>query len=164
MIRFDTRTRLLPRSIGILAFLLVSLVPASAQAQTADSDATLYAQLGGYDAIAHFIGVVFPRVATHPDFAHLFQGHGLDTQQRQFQLVVDMICSSTGGPCAYIGRDMPRVHRGLGVDSADWVTFMGIIDTGIAEVGSELGWSDAVSEEFSRVWEGFRPGVVEPSP
>jgi hemoglobin len=36
------------------------------------------------------------------------------------QLAVDQICSVTGGPCIYIGRDMKTAHKGLGINSAEW--------------------------------------------
>lgn len=63
----------------------------------------------------------------------MFRGHGKDSQQRQFQLVVELVCQKTGGPCAYIGRPMPPVHDGLGITEANWTTFMKIISDGMDE-------------------------------
>lgn len=122
--------------------------------------ASLYERLGGYDAIASFVGLVFPRVAAHPDLAHLFRGHGLDSQQRQFQLVVEMVCRATGGPCIYIGRGMEPVHDGLGITDEMWEVFMRVIDEGIREVGIP----SAEARAFREVWVAFRPGVVRPDP
>lgn len=161
------------RAPGALAALLPTLcvAPMSVLAQngrdaapttraTSARSASLYERLGGYDAIAGFVGLVFPRVATHPELAHLFRGHGLDSQQRQFQLVVEMVCSATGGPCIYIGRDMEPVHDGLGITDDMWDVFMGIIDEGIREVGIPSG----EARDFREMWASFRPGVVRPNP
>ena len=30
------------------------------------------------------------------------------------------ICAATGGPCAYIGRDMKSSHAGMGITEEDW--------------------------------------------
>jgi len=54
----------------VAAMLWYALVPAPVLA--ADS---LYRRLGGYDAIAGFVDAAFPRVAAHPELAHLFRGH-----------------------------------------------------------------------------------------
>ena len=85
--------------------------------QTAPAQ-TLYQRLGGYDGVTAYVALVFPRVAQHADLKHLFRGHGKDSQQRQFQLVVELICQRTGGPCGYVGRAMPPVHDGRGAPPA----------------------------------------------
>jgi hemoglobin len=128
-----------------------------AQGQTSTSRQTLYQRLGGYDGIASYVALVFPRVAQHPELAHMFRGHGKDSQQRQFQFVVELICQKTGGPCAYAGRPMPQVHDGLGITDANWSTFMKIISDGMVE----RKYSTDVREEFLGIWRSFRDGVVQ---
>jgi hemoglobin len=130
--------------------------PSSAQGQAAVTRPSLYERLGGYDGIAAYIALVFPRVAQHPELVHMFRGHGKDSQQRQFQLVVELVCQKTGGPCAYIGRPMPPVHDGLGITEANWTTFMKIISDGM----EEKRYPADVRAEFLQVWRGFRDGVV----
>lgn len=154
-------------SITVAVLCVAWLLPSPGAAQTPDPTPTasadapsLYDRLGGYDAIVGFVGLVFPRVATHPRLAHLFRGHGLDSQERQFQLVVEMVCRQTGGPCAYLGRDMERVHEGLGITDELWTVFMGIIDDGIREVGIP----EPEAREFRQMWLGFRDSVVRPGP
>lgn len=119
---------------------------------------SLYQRLGGYDGVASYIALVFPRVAQHPDLAHLFRGHGKDSQQRQFQLVVELICQRTGGPCAYLGRAMPPVHDGLGITEGHWTVFMKIISDGM----EEKRYPPAVRSEFLDLWRSFHDGVVRP--
>jgi hemoglobin len=128
-----------------------------AQGQTSESRPTLYERLGGYDGIASYIAVVFPRVAQHAELAHMFRGHGKDSQQRQFQFVVELICQKTGGPCAYVGRPMPQVHDGLGITDGNWSTFMKIISDGI----DEKKYPADVRDEFLDMWRSFRDGVVQ---
>ncbi|HET7039140.1 MAG TPA: group 1 truncated hemoglobin, partial [Gemmatimonadales bacterium] len=118
------------RSTVVLTALLLGGVatPRSLLAAQSETRApTLYARLGGYDFLARFVDTAFPRVAGHPGLRRLFQGHSRNSQVRQRQLIVDMLCQATGGPCAYIGRPMREVHVGLAITSADWDAFIGII-------------------------------------
>src|SRR5262249_33126399 len=117
---------------------------------------TLYERLGGYDGIASYIALVFPRVAQHPELSRMFQGHGKDSQQRQFQLVVEMMCQQTGGPCGYLGRPMRPVHDGLGISEANWATFMNIVTAGM----DEKGYSRDVRTDFLALWRSFHDEVV----
>jgi hemoglobin len=153
--RFSRRARVL--TIAALALAGTTLLPiATVSAQTANGKPSLYQRLGGYDEIAAYIGLVFPRVAQHPELTHMFRGHGKDSQQRQFQFVVELICQKTGGPCAYVGRAMPPVHEGIGITDAHWTTFMQIIETGMRE----RKYAPDVRAEFIEIWRGFRSGVV----
>lgn len=146
------------RTAIVTALCVAALSAASpfAQGPATPSRPTLYERLGGYDGIAAYIALVFPRVAQHPELAHMFRGHGKDSQQRQFQLVVELVCQKTGGPCAYIGRPMPPVHDGLGITEANWTTFMKIIEDGM----EEKRYPTEVRAEFRQVWRAFRDGVV----
>jgi hemoglobin len=143
-------------SSAITAAILAATLIIPAFAQSVDSP-TLYRRLGGYDGIASYIALVFPRVAQHPELAHMFRGHGKDSQQKQFQLVVELICQKTGGPCAYIGRPMPPVHDGLGITEAHWSTFMKVISDGM----TEKKYPADVREEFLAIWRSFRDDIVQ---
>ena len=141
------------RRVIAAATLWCALVPAPVLAA-----GSLYQRLGGYDAIAGFVDAAFPRVAAHPELAHLFRGHAQDSQLRQRQLIVDLLCQATGGPCVYIGRPMEPVHTGLGITSAQWQTFIGIISS----AATERGFGEAEKREFLEVFAmRFRPDVVE---
>jgi hemoglobin len=119
---------------------------------------TLYHRLGGYDAIATFVDTAFPRVATNPKLQRLFKGHSTDSKYRQRQLIIDILCRETGGPCVYTGRPMKPVHVGLEISEDDWKTFLKII-TGTLE---ELKWADTEKKELLEIFERrFKPDVVE---
>lgn len=141
---------------AVLFGVVLQPVHHSAQSQTEQSRSTLYERLGGYDGVASFIALVFPRVAQHPELAHMFRGHGRDSQQRQFQLVVELICQRAGGPCVYLGRQMPLVHEGLGITEGNWSTFMKIVSDGM----NEKQYSTDVRNEFLALWRSFHDGVV----
>jgi hemoglobin len=81
---------------------------------------SLYARLGGYDAIAAVVDDFIGRLAADPQLQKFFVGHSQDSVHRIRQLVVDQLCAATGGPCVYIGRDMKTAHKGLGITEADW--------------------------------------------
>lgn len=142
--------------VAVLGVVWSMLVP-HALSQTTNPRETLYQRLGGYDGVASYVALVFPRVAQHPELAHMFRGHGKDSQQRQFQLVVELICQKTGGPCAYIGRPMTPVHDGLGITEANWSVFMKILSDGM----SEKKYPADVRDEFLAMWRSFHDGVVQ---
>jgi hemoglobin len=83
-------------------------------------DQSLYKRLGGYDAIAALTDDFIGRLATDPQLQRFFPGLSTDSKKRLRQHVVDFLCSATGGPCLYLGRDMKTAHTGLGITEADW--------------------------------------------
>jgi hemoglobin len=153
------------RRMGRVLSILLAAAPAllaapselAAQQEVSSAAPTLYTKLGGYDFIARFVDTAFPRVAGNQQLARLFRGHSHDSQMRQRQLIVDVICKESGGPCIYIGRNMTVVHQGLGITDQDWQTFMSII-TGTLQ---ELQVKPDVQQDFVRLFEErFRPTVV----
>ena len=98
------------------ATLTAGFFAASAGAQ----DKTLYQRLGGYDAIAAVTDEFIGRLATDEQEKRFFIGFSTDSKTRIRQLIVDLICKSTGGPCVYSGRDMKTAHAGAGITKSDW--------------------------------------------
>lgn len=145
---------------AVVASLLIGGTGASSPAvgSTQPSSPSLYQRVGGYDFIARFVDTAFPRVAAHPQLRRMFQGHSVDSQMRQRQLIVDALCKEMGGPCIYIGRPMKPLHEGLHITESDWNVFMEIISATLVELKvAERERSDWVSL-FARA---FRPGIVE---
>ena len=149
--------RLLSVVLSAVLGVWLAATPLAAQGQESKPAPSLYQRLGAYDGIASYVALVFPRVAQHPELTHMFRGHGKDSQQRQFQFVVELICQRTGGPCAYTGRPMPLVHDGLGITDANWATFMKIIADGM----EKKKYPPEVRSEFLAIWRSFRDGVVQ---
>jgi len=104
------------RTTCVLAALALALFNAKANAE----GKTLYQRLGGYDAIAAVSDEFIGRLAADDQEKRFFVGFSNDSKMRIRQLLVDLVCKSSGGPCYYLGRDMKTAHAGSGVTKADW--------------------------------------------
>ena|SRR5258706_9363913 len=85
---------------------------------------TLYARLGGYDAIAKVADDLSPRLQAAARLARYWQNRGADGIKREKQLLIDFLAASAGGPMYYTGRDMKTSHQGMKVREADWTAFL----------------------------------------
>ena len=106
------------KRLGML--LVCSILVTSAFAADAPQQKSLYARLGGYDAIAAVTDDFIGRLAQDKQLARFLAGHSKDSLGKIRQHVVEQICAATGGPCVYIGRDMKTAHQGMGITEADW--------------------------------------------
>lgn len=86
---------------------------------------SLYARLGGYDAIAAVVDELLPRLTSDPQLGRFWEHRGEDGMRREKQLLVDFLCASAGGPLLYTGRDMKTSHRGMRISGDDWSRFIG---------------------------------------
>lgn len=109
-------------SLALALGLAASVAPATVHAQSmaAAGPQTLYARLGGYNAIAAVTDDFITRLATDPMLGRFFVGHSNDSKARIRQHIIDQLCMATGGPCVYTGRTMKAAHAGLGITSAEW--------------------------------------------
>jgi hemoglobin len=86
---------------------------------------TLYARLGGYDAIAAVTNDLLPRLRNDPQLGRFWKNRAEDSIMREKQLLIDYLCANAGGPLYYRGRDMKLSHRGMGINDSDWNLFLG---------------------------------------
>jgi hemoglobin len=89
---------------------------------------TLYARLGGYDAIAAVCDDLLPRLMADAQLGRFWQNRAADSMRREKQLLIDFLCASSGGPLYYVGRDMKTSHRGMGISESDWRRFIGHLE------------------------------------
>ena len=94
-----------------------------------DQTDTLYARLGGYDAITAVAENLLPRLAGDPELGRFWQHRGDDGVAREKQLLVDFLCFSAGGPVYYTGRDMKTSHKGMRISESDWAAFLGHVNS-----------------------------------
>ena len=87
---------------------------------TAQEKKSLYARLGGYDAIAAVVDDFIGRLVADKQLNKFFVGHSEDSLKKIRMHVIDQICAAAGGPCLYVGRDTKTSHHGLGVTNSDW--------------------------------------------
>lgn len=120
--------------------------------------ASLYKRIGGYDAIARFVDLAFPRVAAHPQLQKYFAGHADNSKYRQRQLIVDKLVSTLQGPAIYLGRPLDTVHKGLNITAAEWDIFMQTLIQAMDETGIVGDVKKDFIETFQSV---FRNVTVE---
>lgn len=85
---------------------------------------SLYARLGGYDAVAAVVGNLLPRLMSDAQLGRFWEHRGEDGLRREKQLLIDFLCSCTGGPLLYTGRDMKTTHLGMRISESDWSVFI----------------------------------------
>jgi len=112
--------RSLPRAILIAMAALVLTACASAPPDTASSGPTLYQRLGGREAIKLVVDDFVANMAADPRVNGRFKGLDAARVARLQTNLADQICDATGGPCAYLGKDMRAAHTGMGITEAEW--------------------------------------------
>src|SRR3989475_8883773 len=90
--------------------------------------ASLYARLGGYDAIAAVADDLLPRLMSDPQLGRFWAHRAADSIKREKQLLIDFLCASAGGPMYYTGRDMKTSHKGMKISESDWSAFLGHVN------------------------------------
>ncbi|HEX3860289.1 MAG TPA: group 1 truncated hemoglobin [Stellaceae bacterium] len=103
------------KSLAFSAALLTvaALLPGAGYA-AADS---LYDDLGGDARVTQFVGEMLEIAVKDPRIAQDFDNINLDWLHKR---IVLQICSLTGGPCKYTGRDMYAAHKGLHLATLDF--------------------------------------------
>jgi hemoglobin len=104
----------------ILAFGFTSL----GSAEMHHKDKTLYQRLGGYDALSAVVNDLAVRLVTDKQLGIYFKGLSNDSKNKLIAHLTDFVCSATGGPCIYTGRDMKTAHEGLGISDSDCNRFV----------------------------------------
>ena len=115
--------RLLPRAILIPMAALILTACASAPSDTpssAPATPTLYQRLGGREAIKQVVDDFVANLAADPRVNARFKGLDAAKVAKLQTDLADQICDVTGGPCAYLGRDMKTVHAGMKITEAEW--------------------------------------------
>ena len=75
--------------------------------------ASIYAQVGGQEALTAVVDDFYERVLADPELAAFFRGTNLP---RLKGMQVEFFAAALGGPDAYTGRSMKDVHRGRGIE------------------------------------------------
>jgi hemoglobin len=96
--------------LGLSLLLTLSL---SAAAQ----ERSLYERLGGKEAITAVVDEFAGRALAD---ARINQKFSKSDPVRLKAQLVDQICSATGGPCQYTGRDMASAHLNMGVTTGEF--------------------------------------------
>ena len=89
------------------------------------SNESLYARLGGYDALAAVANALLPRLQGDDKLRRFWDHRGDDGIEREKQLLIDFLSTESGGPMLYTGRDMLTAHKGMQIDEDDWERLIG---------------------------------------
>ncbi|MBL4781494.1 MAG: group 1 truncated hemoglobin [Porticoccaceae bacterium] len=85
---------------------------------------TLFERLGGYEGICSFANNLLLHLQSDAQLERFWAYRGDDGIAREKQLLIDYLCSMTGGPVYYRGRDMKLSHQGMGISESDWSVFL----------------------------------------
>jgi len=106
----------------ITAVTTIMLVTTASNVQAEEK--SLYARLGGYDAIAAVTKDLAGRLMADPKLGRFWAHRGKDGIEREVQLIVDFLAAKSGGPLYYRGREMKISHVGMKIDEKDWQALM----------------------------------------
>jgi hemoglobin len=137
----------------ILPLILICL-SAGAQDKPALS---LYERVGRYDGISAIADEYLKGIRADPHFARFAGGRSADSLRRAKQLLKDQLCSLTGGPCTYIGRDMKTAHSGLGISAEEWAGNMKYMAAALDAV--KIGGTEKA--EFLAIVDSLKPAIVQ---
>ena len=112
---------------------------------------TLYGRLGGYDAIAAVSDDLLVRLRADAQLARFWQNRAEDSIRREKQLLIDFLCSVSGGALYYVGRDMKTSHRGMGVSESDWQAFLVHLEAIHEGKAFEMNWRGADGDRIRTV-------------
>lgn len=160
-VELDTneRRRVSPMGIGVLltAMVLALLVPAGRSLGQDQPTKTLYQRMGGYDVIAGIVDDFISQLGKDPAFKRFGGGRSHNSLVRTRQLIVDQVCNLTGGPCAYIGRDMKTAHQGLEISDAEWDSSMKKFKVAL----DDFKVAEPEQQEFLAMIAKLKPDIAE---
>jgi len=105
----------------VMGAVLAATLAACASTSTEQaSGPTLYQRLGGREAIKGVVDDFVASMVADPRVNSRFKGMQPAAVSKLQTNLADQICDATGGPCAYLGRDMKTTHKGMGITEAEW--------------------------------------------
>lgn len=118
----------------LLAFAVASCAsfPGFGTSASAPRNASLYARLGGYEALAAVTDDILARELKDPVIIPFFKGLDEADFKRIRQHLLDQLCTATGGPCFYPGKPMKSGHAEMEITEAVWNAFTGHIGETLA--------------------------------
>ncbi len=106
------------KTLTVVALLLVMAGTAVAVAQE-----SLYDRLGGVYSIAAVADDIVERVLANETIEAnpaVREAHARVSMAGLKYQVASLICQVSGGPCAYVGRDMKMAHADLNISEVEW--------------------------------------------
>lgn len=101
----------------VLLWVAVNL---AACATMGEQPPSLYQRLGGREGIALVVDDFVANMVADARVNARFKGMQPPAVFKLRSNLADQICDATGGPCAYLGRDMKATHKGMNISDAEW--------------------------------------------
>jgi hemoglobin len=108
------------KRVGLLLVMVGVGGCATAATPTAGKEPSLYQRLGGREAIAAVVDDFVANVVADNRINERFKALQPPAVSKLKTNLADQICDATGGPCAYVGRDMKTTHKGMKITEAEW--------------------------------------------
>jgi len=107
------------KGLGLLVFVM-SLAACASMGEQAKREPSLYQRLGGREGIALLVDDFVANVVADDRINARFKGLSPPAMFKFKSNFSDQVCEATGGPCAYLGRDMKVAHKGMNIREAEW--------------------------------------------
>lgn len=121
-----------------------------AEPETAD---TLYARLGGHDAIMKLACDIYDNHANNPTIKSRF----VDSDRERVATVVgELMCAGFGGPETYTGKDMVAAHRGMNINEKE---FLAVCDD-VMDALDKHSVAQREKDEILGILYSMKPDVV----
>ena len=104
----------------VVGGLAVALHGCASTQEAAPAPVSLYKQLGGREGIALVVDDFVANAVADERINARFKALKPEQVFKLKSNLADQICDATGGPCAYVGRDMKTVHKGMNITEAEW--------------------------------------------
>lgn len=125
---------------------------------TSPRSSSLYARLGGHDAMVAITEDFVAAVLADRQLARFFpNAHAQPGMKELNDRVVELLCDISGGPCVYRGRDMKTAHKGMGITDSDWKIAVDLFTAAVDKQNVAL--QDRV--EFVKIIEDMKDDIVE---
>jgi hemoglobin len=102
------------------AVLVLGVVGCRTTQEAAPAPVSLYKQLGGRERIALVVDDFALNVMADERINARFKALKPEQVFKFKSNLADQICDATGGPCAYVGRDMKTTHKGMNITEGEW--------------------------------------------
>ena len=104
--------------IGLLFALMVGA--GACASMGTKSEPTLYQRLGGREGIALVVDDFVTNMVADSRVNDRFKGMQPPAVFKFKSNLSDQICDATGGPCAYLGKDMKTAHKAMNISETEW--------------------------------------------
>ena len=110
------------------------------------SQQSLYAEIGGQDAVEAVVDDFYDRVLDDPVLEPYFEDTDMDAL---FAHQVQFISAVAGGPVDYDGADMQTAHEGMGITEEAFAHVAEHLDAALRENGVDDGNVEAILGEVA---------------